>query len=273
MTLNLDPFMTLKSMAKDAWASFAPMEIYTAIPAQNLVRFAKVKQNQRVLDVACGTGVVALAAAQRGAEVFGCDLTPNLIARAKENASIAQLDVKFMEGDVENLPYENDSFDVVLSQYGHIFAPRSAVALSEMLRVLEPGGTIAFSAWPSEHLSGRMFNLMAEYSPLHEGASSPMIWGDVAWVSKTMNRVVNYLTFDRGTLEVAALSIPHYVALLEQTIASFVKLVQSGDTPTIMHVRTELAKIVGDYYENGIVRSNYLMVRGLKTLARTLECN
>ncbi len=115
--------------------------------------------------VVSGTGVVALAAAQRAAVVWGCDLAPVLIKHAQENARIAQLEAQFVEPDVENLPYENEAFNVVLSQYGHIFAPRPDVALGEMLRVLKPFGTIAFSTLPPEHLCGRLFDAISKYFP------------------------------------------------------------------------------------------------------------
>ena len=89
------------------------------------MRFAGVKSGQRVLDVACGTGVVAVTAARLGARVTGADLTPELLAQARENATIAGLDIEWQEADVEHLPFEDRAFDVVLSQFGHIFAPRS----------------------------------------------------------------------------------------------------------------------------------------------------
>src|SRR4029079_8419210 len=103
-------------------------------------------------DVACGTGVVSVTAARAGATVSGLDLTPELLERARENARIGSFDVEFREGDVEALPFGDAEFDVVLSQFGHMFAPRPQVAIAEMLRVLKSGGTIALSTWPPEFL-------------------------------------------------------------------------------------------------------------------------
>ena len=127
-TTNTDPFVRFKAAQREAWASFVPVEITTTPPAAALVKFAEVDKGQKVLDVACGTGVVAVTAARRGAKVSGLDLTPALIERARKNASIAGVDIDFIEGDAEALPYPDASFDVVLSQFGHIFAPRPAVA-------------------------------------------------------------------------------------------------------------------------------------------------
>jgi SAM-dependent methyltransferase len=176
-----DPFESFKSIQREAWSSFVPVEIMTTPPAAKLVKFAEVKAGQRVLDVACGTGVVAITAALRGAKVAGLDLTPALIARARNNAAIAGVDVEFIEGDAEALPYPDGSFDVVLSQYGHIFAPRPAVVVREMLRVLKKGGRIAFSTWPPEHFTGQMFAFVARHAPTPpapEKPASPPLWGD-----------------------------------------------------------------------------------------------
>src|SRR5271167_1794626 len=141
-TTTTDPFAKFKAAQREAWAVFVPVEISTTIPAAELVKFAQVKPGQKVLDVACGTGVVAVTAAQHGAKAFGLDLSPVLLERARHNANVADLDIGFIEGDAEALPYPDASFDVVLSQYGHIFAPRPPVALKEMLRVLKVGGRI-----------------------------------------------------------------------------------------------------------------------------------
>jgi ubiquinone/menaquinone biosynthesis C-methylase UbiE len=161
---DADSFANFKAAQRESWSSFVPVEITTTPPAAKLVKFAQVKPGQRVLDVGCGTGVVAVTAARLGAKVSGLDLTPTLLERARKNADIAGVDVEFIEGDAEALPYPDASFDVVLSQFGHIFAPRPAVALREMLRVLKSGGRIAFSTWPPEHFTGRMFSFLARYS-------------------------------------------------------------------------------------------------------------
>jgi ubiquinone/menaquinone biosynthesis C-methylase UbiE len=156
-TTAADPFANYKAAQREGWASFLPVEVISTIPAAKLVKFAEVTPGQRLLDVACGTGVVAITAARRGAKVSGLDLTPVLLERARHNASVASVDIDFIEGDAEALPYPDGSFDVVLSQFGHIFAPRPAVVAREMLRVLKQGGRIAFSTWPPSILPAACF--------------------------------------------------------------------------------------------------------------------
>lgn len=131
----MDSFEAFKAAQKQGWAHFAPLEMVTTLPAARLVKFAGVKPGQQVLDVACGTGVVAVTAARIGASVTALDLTPELLQRARQNAEIAGVKVDWHEGDVEKLPFGGAQFDVVLSQFGHMFALRPALAISEMLRV------------------------------------------------------------------------------------------------------------------------------------------
>jgi ubiquinone/menaquinone biosynthesis C-methylase UbiE len=113
--------------------AFHPTETFTTPLAARLVQHAGIAVNQRVLDVACGTGVVAVTAARAGARVTALDLTPELIERARENAKIASVNIEWHEGDAEQLPFDGGVFDVVVSQFGHMFAPRPDVVVSEML--------------------------------------------------------------------------------------------------------------------------------------------
>src|SRR4051812_31783740 len=110
-------FAQLKGAQRQAWGGFAQNEGVTTPPPAGVVGFAGVARDGAVLDVGCGTGVVAVTAARAGARVKGLDLTPELLERARENASIARVDIEFREGDVEALPYPEASFDVVLSQF------------------------------------------------------------------------------------------------------------------------------------------------------------
>jgi len=156
-----DPITEFKAKQRETWAlgNFGDMAVFSAIPAGHLVRFAGIRPGQAVLDVGTGTGVVAITAARAGAAATGLDLTPELLEQAKRSAPIAGLSIAWKEGDVENLPYGDASFDAVLSQFGHMFAPRPEVAVKEMLRVLKPGGRIAFGTWPPEQFIGRSFLL------------------------------------------------------------------------------------------------------------------
>ncbi|HTO92571.1 MAG TPA: class I SAM-dependent methyltransferase [Candidatus Sulfotelmatobacter sp.] len=268
ITMSADPIEKFKAMQKQSWVHFAPLATFTTPPAARLVRFAGVKEGQRVLDVACGTGVVALTAARVGARVTGADLTPELLAQARENSKITGLEVDWHEADVEKLPFENQRFDVVLSQYGHMFAPRPDVAIGEMLRVLKPGGTIAFSTWPPDHYIGRMFVLVARYlPPPPPGVSPPVQWGDPNIVRERLGSAVKDLTFDRDVLMAPTLSPQHNRWVTEQTAGPVIKLVEtlSGTDPAkLREFRQEYDALAAIYFEDNTVRQSYLMSRAIK---------
>ncbi|HEX8953334.1 MAG TPA: class I SAM-dependent methyltransferase, partial [Polyangia bacterium] len=244
MATTEDAFAAIKEKQRESWSFFAPVELFTAPPAAHLVRVARIGAGQRVLDVATGTGVVALTAARLGAQVTGLDLTPALLERARENAALAELAIDWREGDVEALPFAEASFDVVVSQFGHMFAPRADVALAQMLRVLKPGGTLAFSTWPPEHFVGRFFALVARYSPPPPpGMSAPVAWGEVAIVRQRLGDAVAAVRFDRGVMRSNTLSVQHLGRTLEETIGPLRALVRSGDVQTIARYRAEFREL------------------------------
>jgi len=263
-----DPFAGFKAIQKEAWSLFTPMETFTTPAAAKLVSFAGVKSGQRLLDVGCGTGVVALTAARRGAKVRGLDLSPVLLERAREHAGLVQLDIDFTEGDAENLPYGDGEFDVVLSQFGHMFAPRPEIAIGEMLRVLKGGGTIAFSTWPPHLYVGRMFALVARHVPPPEGVASPVLWGDPKVVAERLAGKVKGLAFEMDMMTPAALSPQHVRRMMEATIGPLIKLLQQyKDAPDkLSSFRSEFEGLIGEYFDpaNNVMRQQFLMTKAQK---------
>lgn len=269
--MSSDPFARLKAAQREAWASFAPQEIFTAIPAAKLVKFAGVAQGSAVLDVACGTGVVALTAARAGARVHALDLTPALLEHARENARIADIAVEFSEGDVEALPYPDASFDIVLSQFGHIFAPRPHVALAQMLRVLRPGGRIAFSVWPPQSFVGRQFALMSQYLPPQppdapQGAAPPTDWGERDIIAQRLGALVADLEFQDDVMDVPALSLPHARRWHEMTIGPLAKIVGSlrEDPGRLAELRARFEGLAAEVFADNRLRMQFLMARAVK---------
>ena len=263
----MDDFTELKEKAKKTWSDFTSMENFTGVAAPKLVRFAGVSSHSRVLDVACGTGVVALTAARSGAKVTGADLTPELIARAKENNKILGLNIDFHEADVEDLPFQNESFDMVLSQFGHMFAPRPQVALKEMLRVLKPGGTIGFSSWPPELFMGQFFQINARYGPpLPEGAAAPIQWGSVETIKERLQDKVYDLSFDRHKLEMPGLSVTHIRTNFEKGAGPLKRMIEAfAEKPeTLSNLRNEIDRAISQYFEDNLLRMDFLMTKAKK---------
>jgi SAM-dependent methyltransferase len=263
----LDALDKFKQNQREGWAHFGPLELITTAPAAQLVRFARVRAGDGVLDVGCGTGVVAVTAARLGARVTGLDLTPELLERARENATLAQVSIDFHEGDVEQLPFDDSEFDVVLSQYGHMFAPRPDVAIAEMLRVLRPGGTIAFSTWPPEMIVGRMFALAAKYAPPPPaGVSPPPQWGDPTIVRDRLGDKVKDLRFDRATMIVPVLSPQHQRATTERIgpMRKLTEMLSATDASKLDAFRREYEAVVSDYIQDNVIQQHYLMTRATK---------
>ncbi len=264
----MDPFEQFKNAQKQGWAHFAPLEMTTMLPAARLVKFAGIAPGMRVLDVACGTGVAAIPAARAGANVTALDLTPALLERARFNANLAGVEIDWHEGDVEKLPFADSTFDAVISQFGHIFAPRPAMALAEMLRVLKPGGTIAFSTWPPELLTGRMFTLVARYMPPPPvPAAPPAQWGDQTVILERFGKAVRDVSFERGVMLAAALSPQHFRAFTEKTAGPLIKLVEmyeKSDPAKLAEFRREYDAIAAQYFEDNALQQGYLMTRAVK---------
>jgi SAM-dependent methyltransferase len=264
----MDPFAQFKEAQKQGWSHFAPLETFTIPVAARLIRHAQVTAGQRVLDVACGTGPVAITAARAGAHVRALDLTPALLQRAQENAQLAGVSIDFTEGDVEQLPFADGEFDVVLSQFGHMFAPRPELAIGEMLRVLKPGGTIAFATWPPDLLIGRTFTLLARYAPPPPpGAAPPPLWGVPAVIKERLGSAARDIVFDTDRMLVPALSLPHLRATFERTAGPVVKLVEmlgANDPAKLAQFRAEYDTMAQDYYQDNLVRQDYLLTRGTK---------
>ena len=264
----MDALATFKEMQKQGWVHFAPLENITTPAAARLVWHAGIRAGQRVLDVACGTGVVAITAARIGAQVTGLDLTPELLDRARENSELAGVAIDWHQGDVEDLPFPDATFDVVVSQFGHIFAPRPDVAVAQMLRVLKPGGTIAFSTWPPEGLVGRSFGVVAQYAPPPPpGVAPPPLWGEPTVVRERLGTAVKNLVFNRDTLFSPALSPAHNRALIERTAGQIRKIVEAlsaSDPARLARFRQDLEALAADYLENNVIRQDFLMTRAIK---------
>ena len=263
-----DPYKKLKDAAKLGWATFAMMQNVTGTGAPKLVRFAGVTSGADVLDVGCGTGVVALAAARVGANVTGLDLTPELLAHAKENAAMAEIAATWVEGDAEALPFPDERFDFVVSQFGHMFAPRPEVAVREMLRVLKPGGTIAFSTWPPELFVARMFAITAKYAPpLPEGVPPVTAWGDPATIRVRLGNGVHALEHERDRIWFPTLSPQHARAAFE-VFGPGKRLVAmlAEDAPDKMDAwRREVDALAAEYFVDNRLRQEFLMTRARKS--------
>jgi SAM-dependent methyltransferase len=198
MTSVLAPEMvTLKGRLKAMWESgdyghFAP---YLEPGAMEFFPRLDIQPGERVLDVACGAGQLALPAARAGAAVTAVDIASNLIAQAKTRAAAESLRVDFQEGDAEQLAFPDASFDVVFSLIGAMFAPRPELVASELLRVCRPSGRVLMANWTPAGFIGQMFKLNAKHVPPPAGMPAPTLWGDEDTVRSRFGNGVSELRF------------------------------------------------------------------------------
>lgn len=174
------PIEQIKAAMRAVWTAgdFGVVAKTVSSGAESFVARLAPLPGTRVLDVACGTGNTALPLARRGAIVTGVDIAPNLLAQARERAAADGLAITFEEGDAEQLPYPDESFDLVVSMFGAMFAPRPALVAAEFARVLRPGGRLAMANWSPGSFSGRTFALTARHAPPPPGVPAPVLWGD-----------------------------------------------------------------------------------------------
>jgi len=174
------PIQQLKQNLRAMWMAgdFGVVAKTIAAGGEEFVKSLAIPAGARVLDVACGTGNLSIPLARSGCIVTGLDIAPNLIEQARERAKSEGLDVHFDEGDAEQLPYADGTFDAVVTMFGAMFAPRPELVASEMARVLKPGGLLAMANWDPQSFTGEMFRLSAKHVPPPPGVPPPVLWGD-----------------------------------------------------------------------------------------------
>ena len=170
---------TLRAQARDTWNAGDYGRIAQSImpAAEAFVAHLSIVPGTRVLDLACGTGNLALPAAKAGAEVVGIDIATSLLDQARARAGEEGLAIRFEEGDAEDLAYPDQSFDLVVTMFGAMFAPHPESAAAEMLRVCRPGGRVAMANWTPDGFAGKMFRLVGGYVPAPP-VPPPILWGD-----------------------------------------------------------------------------------------------
>ena len=189
----------LKGKLRGMWIAGDFGEIAKSI-ADGAVEFAgrlDLKPGMHVLDVATGTGNLAVPAAKTGATVTGIDIAPNLIEQATARAEAEGVDARFEVGDAEDLPYEDGRFDVVMTMFGAMFAPRPDVTAAELIRVTKPGGLLAMANWTPEAFTGQMFKAGAKHVPPPPGMPSPVLWGSEDTVRDRLSQGISDLQLTR----------------------------------------------------------------------------
>lgn len=199
MSSAIPEMETIKARLRSTWmdGDYGQLARYNAGWAEEFVSRLPVDSGTRVLDVACGTGNMSVAAARRGAIVTGVDIATNLLEQARARASAEGLEIRFEEGDAEQLPCDDASFDLVVSMFGAMFAPRPEKTAAELIRVCRSGGRVAMANWTPEGFIGDIFKLTASYAPPPPGIPSPLLWGSEDVVRERLRDGISDLKLER----------------------------------------------------------------------------
>jgi SAM-dependent methyltransferase len=231
------PDAELKTRHRAMWASGdypSMVETFLLPLGPRLVEACEIGPGMRVLDVGAGTGNASIPAAERGASVTASDLTPELLEAGRRRAAAEGLEFEWVEGDAEALPFNDGSFDVVMSSIGAMFAPHHRAVAEELVRVCCRGGTIGLLSWTPEGMVGALFRTMGPFAPPPPpGAQPPPLWGSEAHLGDLFGERVDWRVLERDLLEITAFERPrdygeHFKARYGPTIAARGNAERSG---------------------------------------------
>ena len=256
----------IKQRQQATWASgdFAVIGTTLQIVGESLAEAADVRAGERVLDVAAGNGNATLAAARRFAIVTSTDYVPALLEKGSQRAHAEGLAVRFLEADVEDLPFADGSFDVVLSTFGAMFAPDHVRTANEMMRVLRAGGRIGMANWTASGFIGRLFKVIGAHVPPPAGLKSPAFWGDEPYLAGLFAGQAATVRCKRRIFNFRYLSAAHWVQVFRDyygpTLKAFAALDAAGQQALERDIHALLAEMNVAGGESLVVPAEYLEI-------------
>jgi ubiquinone/menaquinone biosynthesis C-methylase UbiE len=264
-TQNAPDVPTLTAAGKAVWTSgdFNQIARQTMMIAEDLCRAADPTPNDRLLDIACGSGNVALVAARRYCDVAGVDIAENLIERAKLRAAAEGAEIDFRVGDAQDLPWADASFDLVTSSFGIMFAPDQKRAAAEAARVCRPGGRLALANWMPEGFGKEFFGLHARHAPPPAGVPSPLNWGTEAGIAELFGETITQPRFEQRSGYAYFRSVDHAVKIFSTYFGPTIRALGVVGEVGAEALRADLASVIAarNRATDGTVRmeTNYLL--------------
>jgi SAM-dependent methyltransferase len=256
----------IKARQQAAWTSgdFAVIGITLQIVGESLCEAVDLRAGERVLDVAAGNGNATLAAARRFANVVSTDYVPHLLDKGRERAATERLPVEFRVADAENLPFDDGSFDVVLSTYGVMFAPNQRRAASELLRVTRPGGRIGLANWTPEGFIGQLFKTIGGHVPPAPGLKSPALWGTETFLVESFGPQAADIRVERRDFNFRYRSALHWIELFRNYYGPVLKAFEALDAGKQLALSADLTALLERFNRAGagslVVPGEYLEV-------------
>jgi ubiquinone/menaquinone biosynthesis C-methylase UbiE len=247
-TTTID-FETIKKNQRAGWETgdYTRVGNTLQIMAERLVESADVRAGQRVIDVASGQGNAAIAAARRFADATAVDYAPNLLAQGRQRAEAEQLLVTFTEGDAEQLPVPDRSYDLVLSTVGVMFAPDHQRAADELVRVTKPGGKIAMASWTPSGMVGNMFKTVASWAPPPAGVRPATLWGTPEHLTDLFGDRVDWISLDKKTYVFRYFSPEHFSQWFREYYGPITRLSGTLSTEDEARFAADLAQVARQF--------------------------
>jgi SAM-dependent methyltransferase len=256
----------LKIRQQAAWSSgnYAVVGTTLQIVGEQLCETLDLRSGSRVLDVAAGNGMVTLAAARRWCEVTSTDYVPALLEQGRTRASAEGLAIGFMEADAECLPFDDASFDVIVSTFGVMFTPNQPQAAAELLRVCRSGGKIGLANWTPEGFIGQVFKTLGKYLPPPPGAKSPALWGTRARLDELFGDQAASIKAEPRRFNFRYRSPEHFLDVFKTFYGPVLKAFLALDAATQENLRNDLHALIVRMNRSGdatmVVPSEYLEV-------------
>ena len=269
--LQADPqpapdLVALKTRQQAAWSSgnYAIVGSTLQIVGEELCEALDLKAGSKVLDVAAGNGMATLAAARRWADVTSTDYVPALLERGKARATAEGMQVAFREADAENLPFDDASFDTVISTFGVMFTPNQDRAAAELLRVCRPKGQIGLANWTPEGFIGQVFKTLGKYLPPPAGAKSPAMWGTRARLTEMFDAGARSIKAESRLFKFRYRSPEHFLDVFKTYYGPVLKAFAALDTAKQQQLYDDLYALIVRMNRAGngrmVVPSEYLEI-------------
>lgn len=258
--------IVLKSRQQAAWSSgnYAVIGTTLQIVGEQLCEALDLRAGSKVLDVAAGNGMASLAAARRCCNVTSTDYVPALLECGRARATADGLPIEFKEADAEKLPFDDASFDVVVSTFGVMFTPNQAQAAAEMARVCRRGGRIGLANWTPEGFVGQIFRTLGKYLPPAAGAKSPALWGTRAALDEMFGGEANSIKAEPRMFNFRYKSPEHFLEIFKTYYGPMLKAFAALDATTQQDLHNDLYALIVRMNKSGdatmVVPGEYLEV-------------
>lgn len=260
------PFQAIKEKQQKMWASgdYAAVGVTLQIVGESLCEALDVRSGARVLDVAAGNGNVSLAAARRACDVISTDYVPELLERAKDRAAADRLPIRFQQADAEALPFEDNSFDYVVSTFGVMFAPDQERAAAELLRVCRSGGKVGLANWTPDGFIGNLFKTVGKHVAPPPGVQSPSRWGVLDNLRNWFGAGAATVSGESRMFTFRQTSPKAWIELFRTTYGPTLKAFEALDQAGQAALQADLEELIARFNKSGdrtmVVPSEYLEV-------------